>query len=1234
MIIAMPTTPLNIHRCLVLAGLLFAGSFVANAAEPTAVDYTTHVAPIFVKYCTACHNADDAEGKLVLAAYDKLMQGGRRGPAVVPGKSDQSRLLLMLDGRAKPAMPPEGNEGPKPAEIETLKAWIDAGAKSPSGAAPDPTKLVTPQVPLKIDRARNPINAVAWSPDGRWIAVAGYASVKVLAADSLAAVRQLSGPRGAVNEVAFSSDSLQLIAAGGEAGLFGEACLWNVADGRLLRTVTGHRDSLYSAAVSPDGSVLATGSYDEKVRLWDVATGKERNLLAGHNGGIFGLAFSPDGRLLASASGDRTIKLWDVASGERLDTRGESLKELYTVAFSPDDARLAAGGVDNRIRIWQIGKTAREGDNPLLISRFAHEGAIVRLAYSRDGRWLASSAEDRTVKIWDAAVVVERRVLPRQSDMPAGLAFSPDGNSLAVGCLDGSLTVYDANTGKARPPFKATTFLPTPSLLLFGWLAEDAKPKADDKAASKAEEKKPPPKPELTVAQPRGVERGVATRVTLSGKHLGGATELKFPSANLSGKIVEDPANGATSVVIEVSPAADVPRGAYEVAIVTPAGTSNNLKLHVDDLRQITETEPNDAPQRATPGELPASFWGTLAAQGDIDCYRFEAKAGQTLVFDLASVGLGGKANAVLTLLDERGGVLAANNDFDGQADPLLAYTFAKAGRYTIRVSDLLLAGSADHYYRLSAGEFPYVTGCYPLSVPANQATEVELVGFNLPTGLKATVPAAASGEAAVPFSLPGVRSRREVKATIGTLHEFRESEPNDAPPQATAIAAPATVNGRIAVSGDEDLFRFESQAGRTWIVETDAARRGSPIDTKIEVLDAAGRPVQRLLLQAVRDSYITFRPIDSQTIDARVKNWEEMDLNEWLYLQGEVCKIFRMPQGPDSGFNFYGTAGKRRSYFDTSATAHALDEPCYIVEPHPPGTELPPNGLPVFPLYYTNDDDGDRKLAGDSRLTFTAPAAGAYLVRVRDVRNQGSDRHAYRLTVRPPRPDFTVTLGGANPTVAAGSGKEFTLSAERIDGFDGDVTVDVAGLPPGFSVAGPLVIQSGHLDAKGVLLADAEAAKPTDEQLAKIEIAARAAVDGATVVKKVNGLGKITLAEKPNLIVRLEPAELTIAPGTTITATLRVERNGFKDRVQFGVNNLPFGVIVDNIGLSGVLIPEGQSQRQIFLSARPWVPETSRPFQAVATNAGAQASPPVTLHVRKPNQVAQTKAEPQPTKD
>ena len=109
-------------------------------------------------------------------------------------------------------------------------------------------------------------------------------------------------------------------------------------------------------------------------------------------------------------------------------------------------------------------------------------------------------------------------------------------------------------------------------------------------------------------------------------------------------------------------------------------------------------------------------------------------------------------------------------------------------------------------------------------------------------------------------------------------------------------------------------------------------------MDTKIEVLHADGTPVERLLLQAVRNTAINFRSIDSNGNGARLDNYEEMELNEYVYFNGEVVKLFRMPQGPDSDLLFYTSNGKRRAYFDTTALAHALDEPAYVVEPRPPG--------------------------------------------------------------------------------------------------------------------------------------------------------------------------------------------------------------------------------------------------------------------------------------------------------
>src|SRR5262249_21326653 len=276
------------------------------------------------------------------------------------------------------------------------------------------------------------------------------------------------------------------------------------------------------------------------------------------------------------------------------------------------------------------------------------------------------------------------------------------------------------------------------------------------------------------------------------------------------------------------------------------------------------------------------------------------------------------------------------------------------------------------------------------------------------------------------------------------------EIEPNDEPEAATTIAAPGVASGRIfaAAAGqrDDDLFRFETKRGDQWIIETKASRDKSPLDTKIEVLDSKGQPVPRLLLRAVRDSVIEFRGMNSEQRGVRLANWEEMLLNEYVYLSGDVIKLYQQRRGPDADAQFYPENGNRFAYFETTSRAHALGEPAYIVVPYAIGTELPNSGLPVFTLYFENDDDPQRKLGKDSRLTFVALADGTYLVRVSDVRGFAGEDYAYELTIRRPQPDFKVTLTGNNPTINAGSGKPFTVKAERTDNFHAPIRVDIEG--------------------------------------------------------------------------------------------------------------------------------------------------------------------------------------------
>ncbi len=472
---------------------------------------------------------------------------------------------------------------------------------------------------------------------------------------------------------------------------------------------------------------------------------------------------------------------------------------------------------------------------------------------------------------------------------------------------------------------------------------------------------------------------------------------------------------------------------------------------------------------------------------------------------------------------------------------------------------------------------------------------------------------------------------------------EVAEHEPNNSVAAANAVSVNSMVSGVVAAAAkgaqpDVDLYRFHAKKGEHLVLEINAARNKSPLDSKLEVLDAAGKPIPRVVLQAVRTSYFTFRGHNSTARDDfRLHGAADMEFNDYLYANGEVMKLWMNPRGPDSGFLVYpGYNDTRFTYFGTTAITHALNETCYIVEPHRPDEKLIPNGLPQYTLYYENDDEELRKMGSDSRIAFTAPADGDYVARASDVRGQGGDAYKYQLIVRPPKPSFTVSVAEKDRTVNAGGGKEFSVIATRKDEFDGEIKIEFKGLPPGFHVTSPLTIQAGQTTAYGVLSADADAPAPTKENANMAKVIASAMIDGKLVKRKPLDFGEIKLAEPPKLLIRVLPApggkgkavatggpvEIWIAPGQTIPAVVKLERNGFDGEVKFGTEfagrNLPHGVYVDNIGLNGVTLLKGETERTIFLTARKWVPEQSRLFHLRAAEEGNQTSLPVMLHVRK----------------
>ena len=243
----------------------------------------------------------------------------------------------------------------------------------------------------------NTVMAVAFHPDRKTLA-AGYGRYYGQE-DATGDIRffdvatgketgeKLPGPVGGVNGLSFSPDGRRLAVAG-----YGCTDVWELATPRSTakkQTLAGHSKWVYCVAFSPDGRWLATGSWDRTIVVRDAATLKVLTTIDGHRGFVYGLAFSPDGKMIAAAYENRSVKVWDVATGLELAAIHGHTDFVFTVAFHPDGKRIIAGDLGGKVKIWDVQAT-----QPVVFSR--HNGWVSRVAFSDDGKQVASESESKT----------------------------------------------------------------------------------------------------------------------------------------------------------------------------------------------------------------------------------------------------------------------------------------------------------------------------------------------------------------------------------------------------------------------------------------------------------------------------------------------------------------------------------------------------------------------------------------------------------------------------------------------------------------------------------------------------------------------------------------------------------------------------------------------------------------------------------------------------------------------
>ncbi len=424
-------------------------------AEDKPVSFYNDVVPIFKRSCNGCHHPGKLKGQLDLTTYEALVKGGKHGVSFKAGDPKNSLLIEEITGE-EPSMPKEGDPLTKD-EVALIERWIVQGAKDDTPASAKSLKLSEP--PTYV--VPPVISALAFSPDGKILAVSGYHEVLLLEADGTNLLARLLGESPRIESLTYSADGRFLGVAGSAPARFGEIQIWNTASNTLEKAYKVSTDSIYGISFSPSADRVAIGCADKTVRIIAVADGKELLKFDSHSDWVFGTLWSVDGKRLLTGSRDQAMKLIDASNGQFIDDINKLIEPILCIARHPKEDIVAYGGELGISRTYKIsdnqGRTAANNDVNLRKTFERLPGPVHAIAYNKDGSLLAIGGAGPEVRVFNSGEAKRVAALKGHSGAIFAVAFHTQTNLLVTGGFDGTLRIYEASKGEL-----VRSFVPVP----------------------------------------------------------------------------------------------------------------------------------------------------------------------------------------------------------------------------------------------------------------------------------------------------------------------------------------------------------------------------------------------------------------------------------------------------------------------------------------------------------------------------------------------------------------------------------------------------------------------------------------------------------------------------------------------------------------------------------------------------------------------------------------------------